>query len=490
MEKTICIIGSGIAGLASAIRMAAKGHNVHVFEQASQPGGKISQLRVDGFRFDTGPSLLTMPWLLDELFSLCGETIAGQLEYFPTKTSCKYFWEDGTILNAWNNPQEFIREASDKTGVNPLKIRKALHKSRQLYELTADVFLFNSLHRAGNLFSRHGLKALWSLHKLDALSSMHRRNMKNFGQKHLVQLFDRYATYNGSSPFLAPATLNIIAHLEHNTGAFFPVRGMYAITEALYNLARGMGVQFHLNTPVQEMVLENRRVKGIVANDNFYPADIVISNVDVVNFYKNLLPGEAVPKRQLQLQRSSSALVFFWGINRQFPELELHNVLFSESYQQEFDHLFQTKTISDDPTVYIYISSKIHSEDAPTGHENWYVMINAPENCGQDWTAMVKAARENIISKINRMLRVDIPQHILFERTADPQSIERDTGSYHGSLYGISSNGIMAAFNRHPNFRSRYKNLFFTGGSVHPGGGIPLCLASARIVDQEIKAAK
>lgn len=486
MQQTTAIIGSGIGGIAAAIRLAAKGYKVTVFEQAGHPGGKISQLRQGGFRFDTGPSLFTLPELVDELFALCGEDPRDHFRYHPTKTSCKYFWEDGTRLHAWQKPEAFAREVEEVTGVPAARTIGFLERSRRLYELTAGVFIFNSFHKLRNFLSPAFRRPLFRLHRLDAMTSMHRRNRQWFGHPKVVQLFDRYATYNGSNPYQTPATLNVIAHLEHNTGAWFPEKGMYDIVESLVALAHRQGVEFRFHAPVSEIVLENRKVKGIRVGGEMLPFDLVVSDIDIVNLYRKLMPGIPLPRRQVTGERSTSALIFYWGVDREFPELELHNILFSDDYEEEFRHLFRTKTISVDPTVYLFISSKHVKGDAPPGMENWYVMINVPENVGQDWDELVAGARKNILEKINRVLETDIERHIVTEAVADPRSIERETGSFRGSLYGLSSNGRFSAFNRHPNFRRRLKNLYFAGGSVHPGGGIPLCLASARIVGEEV----
>jgi phytoene dehydrogenase-like protein len=179
-------------------------------------------------------------------------------------------------------------------------------------------------------------------------------------------------------------------------------------------------------------------------------------------------------------------MIFYWAMDRQFPELELHNLFFSKDYRGEFRHLFDTKTVTDDPTTYLFISSKIVEDDAPEGGENWFVMINVPENIGQDWDAAIIEVRKSIIAKINRILKVEITPHIIHERVRDPRNIEEETFSYRGSLYGNRSNGTMSAFSRHPNHRNDFHGLYFVGGSVHPGGGIPLCLASAQIVDSKI----
>lgn len=486
MKQTAIVIGSGIGGISSAIRLANRGYKVTIFEQASKAGGKISEIRVGNYRFDTGPSLFTLPMLVDELYTLCGSDPRDYFDYVSLDASCKYFWEDGTDITAWHDTGAFAAEVEAKTGVVAQQLHGFLKKSRRLYELTSEVFLFNSFHNWRNFLKPAYKRSLLHLHELDAFVSMHHRNKKWFHHPKIVQLFDRYATYNGSSPYKTPATLNIISHLEHNIGAFFPVKGMYSIATSLQKLAEKNGVEFVFNSKVEEVILKKNMVAGVRVNGQVHPADIIVSNVDVVPLYQQLMPGEKMPRKQLTLERSSSALIFYWGINRQFSTLKLHNILFSENYRQEFDHLFGSKTIGPDPTVYLFISSKLVDGDAPAGCENWYVMINVPENTGQDWDNMVKEARRNIILKINRVLQTDIESCIVSETMADPRSIEHDTGSFRGALYGLSSNGRFAAFNRHPNFRRKYKNLFFTGGSVHPGGGIPLCIASAKIVDQEV----
>jgi len=486
MKQKIAVIGSGVAGIASAIRLAAKGYDVSVYEKNSGPGGKLAQLKTGGFRFDKGPSLFTLPEMVEELFLLCNKKPEDYFSYRALDSSCKYFYEDGTIINAWHKTDDFANEVAQSCGIASSRITDFLLKSKRLYEITGDVFLFNSIHKISNFRLPAYRKALFHLHELDVFTSMHKKNKRWFQDLRVVQLFDRYATYNGSNPYKTPATLNVIPHLEHNIGAFFPNKGMYHIVEALHKLATEMGVHFFFNQPVQKIMIQNNKVSGIQISGKKLDYDRVVSNVDVVTLYKSLLSELPFPKKQLKLERSTSAVIFYWGMDKQFDKLGLHNILFSRDYKTEFDCLFNRKSITDDPTVYIFISSKVVQDDAPPGKENWYVMINAPENIGQDWNHLIQKARQHIINKIKQITGIQADKHILTEHIADPVSIEQETASYNGSLYGLSSNNKFAAFYRHPNFKKRIKNLYFTGGSVHPGGGIPLALASAKIIDQEI----
>ena len=195
------------------------------------------------------------------------------------------------------------------------------------------------------------------------------------------------------------------------------------------------------------------------------------------------MPKAKQPERTLNQERSTSAVIFYWGIKKKFPELDVHNILFSDDYKTEFDSM-QKGSIYEDPTVYINVTKKYVPEDAPKGCENWFVMVNAPHEAGQDWDVLIKKTRAQIIAKINRILKVDIESLIEVESLLDPRTIESRTSSHLGALYGSSSNNKMAAFMRHPNFSRKLKNVYFCGGSVHPGGGIPLCLLSAKIVDE------
>jgi phytoene dehydrogenase-like protein len=220
---------------------------------------------------------------------------------------------------------------------------------------------------------------------------------------------------------------------------------------------------------------------GIRVAGHDLAADVVLSNMDVTPTYRRLLPDLKAPEKTLNQERSSSALIFYWGVRRDFPELNLHNILFAGDYEAEFHDLFERKRLHADPTVYIHITSKDLPGEAPEGGENWFVMINAPADYGQDWTAWRTQARASVLAKIERALGVDVAPFIEVEDVLDPPTIQARTGSDRGALYGASSNNAMAAFLRHPNFHRQIPNLFFVGGSAHPGGGIPLCLLSAKI---------
>lgn len=485
MPKKALIIGAGIAGIAAAIRLAVKGYAVEVFEANGYPGGKISEIEKDGFRFDAGPSLFTMPQYIDELFSLSGKNPRDYFNYQKLDVLCKYFYEDGTQLTAYADADKFAEEVVKVAGENPSAIKKFAANSRKIYDITDHVFLQRSLHRLKTYLRWNTIKSVFRLGQIDALRIMHTANKHFFFDDHIVQLYDRYATYNGSDPYQAPATLNVIPHIEQHFGAYFPDGGMYSIITALVKLAEELGVIFHYNSPVDEIVLsEKLKGEGLRVKGEVHAGDIIVSNMDVWFTYHKLLKEHPhlYPKKILQQERSSSALIFYWAINKQFPQLDLHNIFFSGDYEAEFNHIWRQRDISSAPTVYVNISSKLKQDDAPAGCENWFVMINVPANTGQNWDNMISMARQNILKKLSKSLGEDISKLITSESILDPRDIENKTSSYQGSIYGTSSNSKFAAFLRHANRSSKIGNLYFCGGSAHPGGGIPLCLLSAKIV--------
>ncbi|MCB0638490.1 MAG: phytoene desaturase [Lewinella sp.] len=479
----IGIIGAGIAGLAAAVRMAVRGHEVDVFEAGAGPGGKLTEFSLGDYRFDLGPSLFTMPQYVDELFRLAGEDPRDHFRYQRLPVICHYFWEDGTRLRAHAEAGAFAEEVERQLAVPTERVQAMLADAERKYHLTGRTFLEKSLHRLSTWTNADVLKAMLRIPGLDLFRSMNAVHERELGDPKLVQLFNRFATYNGSNPYKAPGLLTIIPHFEHHYGAYLPEGGMYAISQSIHGLAERLGVRFHFNTRVDEIVVTNGRASGLRIGAEVQAFDRIISNMDVFFTYRRLLPRQPQPERILRQQKSTSAMIFYWGIRREFPELGVHNIFFSEDYRREFAAL-EAGTLFEDPTVYVNLTSRHVPGDAPPGGENWFVMINAPFQAGQDWAELARLTRERTLAKLRRILGVDVEALIEEEYTLDPTGIENRTGSHLGALYGTSSNSPMAAFLRHPNFSRRLRDLYFVGGSVHPGGGIPLCLLSARITDE------
>ncbi len=485
-KKKVIVVGAGIGGLATAIRLQSAGFLVSVFEANAYFGGKLTAFSDQGYRFDMGPSLFTMPQFIEDLFKAANKNSIDYFQYKKKEIVCEYFYEDGTRFTAAADLNQFAKNATKSFNVNELALNNYFDKSKKKYDLTASLFLEKSLHKLSTYLSKETINAIFNINSLDINSTLHSYNASVFNDEKLVQLFDRFATYNGSSPYKTPGIMSMIPHLEQYFGTYFPKGGMHAITKSMYELAKDVGVQFRFNTLVDEIIVENKEAKGIIVQGKKHLSDIVVSNADVVPTYRKLLKKQKAPEKIVTQPRSSAALIFYWGIEKEFPELDLHNIFFSEDYKNEFATIFEKKNVCNDPTIYVNISSKEEKNDAPKGSENWFVMVNVPSNTGQNWDEIIQRTKKNIIEKLTRILNINIEKLINFEAVLDPRKIEANTQSYQGALYGASSNNKYAAFLRHPNFSQTIKNLYFCGGSVHPGGGIPLCLLSGKIVSELI----
>ncbi|MDA7731777.1 phytoene desaturase family protein [Flavobacteriaceae bacterium] len=486
MKKAI-IIGSGIGGIATALRLRSMNYDVTVFENNNYPGGKLASFDLGPYRFDAGPSLLTMPHFIDELFDLFNENPRDYFNYKKKDISCRYFWDDGIKLNAYSEKSKFINEINKVLGVKESTISTYLLNAKRKYDLTKSMFLEQSLHKLKTYLSKDLLIGLCNVFSFQINKTLNQVNELELKEPHLVQLFNRFATYNGSSPYKTPGMMTLVQHLEQEYGTYVSDKGMNNITKSLYDLALRQGIDFKFNSFVSQILVSGKRAIGVSVGEESYSSDIVVSNMDIVPTYRNLLKNYYQPEKTLSQERSSSALIFYWGINKEFKNLDLHNIFFSNDYKKEFQSIFEKKSIFSDPTVYINITSKDVKGDAPDNCENWFVMINSPNDSGQDWDNMIDEVKSNILKKINRLLNIDLEDYIEYEKVYTPKTIESNTQSYMGSLYGSSSNNLMSAFLRHPNFSNKILNLYFCGGSVHPGGGIPLCLLSAKIVSQLIK---
>ena len=486
MKKKAIIIGSGIAGLALSVRLKSKGYNVEVFEKNKNVGGKLSDFYINNFRHDFGPKLFTMPNLIEDIFEDASVDIDKYFKYDKLDIACKYFWDDGNIFNAYSDSQKFIDEVHKKFNKEENKVEEYIINSKKKFNLVKKIFLEKSLHKISTYLSIDSLKAIFNFFQLNIFISLNSLNKRYFRDEKLIQLFNRFATYNGSSPYLTSGIMSIIQHLEHDLGVFMPKKGISDISHSLYILAIDLGVKFHFNSEIDKILIKNKSAVGVSINKINYKADIIVSNMDVNLTYDKLLKGYKKPSFIKNYQPSSSAIVFYWNMNKSFSNISVHNIIFSKDQKKEFDHIFNKNSIYEDPTVYICSTSKIVKEDAPAGCENWFILINSPFDSGQNWKKIKKSLRNNIIRKINSTLNVDIESNIIGEKILTPVDIESETLSKFGSLYGSSSNSLQSAFIRHPNFSKNINNLYFCGGSVHPGGGIPLCLNSAKIVSDLI----
>lgn len=335
---------------------------------------------------------------------------------------------------------------------------------------------------------RH-FRTLFRLHQIDPFRTVHQSVSRFFSDPRLIQLFNRYATYNGSDPFQAPATLNIIPYIEYGLGAYYIKGGIYRLVNALEMIARKRGVQIHTSVKVEKICQDNKRVDGIRVKGQKICADYVLCGSDAVVAHDELIDGHPVQREKLsRLEPSLSGMVFLWGVRGNHPQLAHHNIIFSSDYDAEFRQIFKHRRVPEEPTIYIAITSKADAADAPADGENWFVLLNMPYLApGQMWQKEKVRMRSFVLDRLNQ-LGFDIKDRIEVEQIYTPQDFSELYASNQGSIYGISSNSKATAFKRVPNRSRILNNLYFAGGSVHPGGGIPLVILSGKMAASLIAA--
>jgi phytoene desaturase len=473
--KNIIIIGAGLGGLAAACRLAKAGFSVTVLEKNAAVGGKVNLVEAGGYKFDTGASLLTMRHVLEDLFEFCGKLAEDYLEIVPLEPICRYFWSDGTRFDASQNTEKTEREIARLEPRDVEGFRKYLADSKRKYEIAERTFLAKSLNDLPQLLRREYLPDLL---KISTLKTLAKHNAAYFKAPKLRQLFNRFATYNGSSPFETPATFALIPFVEFGLGAWYVRGGMYEIPRALERLATELGVRILTSSEVEKIVVENKKAVGVRVGGATVNADFVVSNADAVETYRNLLPVRKFQNRE----PSCSGFVLLLGARRKFDLLAHHNIFFSDDYKAEFDAIFKRKIPAPAPTIYVCATSRTDKSQAPESHENLFVLVNAPYRSARvDWEKEKQSYRDLIIEKLETSGLEGLAASINFEQIITPADFETKYRANRGSIYGISSNGIFSAFLRVPNRSREIGNLYFVGGATHPGGGIPLVLLSGKM---------
>ncbi len=482
------IVGAGIGGLAAAIRLAAAGRRVMVLEKNPAVGGKMNRIAADGFCWDTGPTVITMRPVLEDLFAAAGRSMNDYLALEPVDPLTRYFFADGAQLDATADPDRMAERIAPFDPRDAQGYRDFLAYAARLHHVTGPAFI-------------HGEPVSWRtllrVPLTDALSMDAWRTMdtaiRGFVRSPQIrQMLGRFATYVGASPFQAPATLNVIGHVELNGGVWYPRGGIYSIARALEKLARELGVDVRLGCAAEQIAVEGGRAKGVIAGGQLLPARAVVANLDVALVYERLLPAGAVPPartRALALaEPSCSAFILLLGVDGQHPTLAHHNIFFSPDYAGEFRAIFDRGVMPDDPTIYLAITSKTDAAHAPPGCENWFVLVNAPALGPQwDWEKETSSYRDLVLERLAAR-GLELRDRIRVERRIAPPDLERLTGARRGALYGASSNSPWAAFRRPHNRCADLSGLYFAGGTAHPGGGVPMVMLSGRVAAQMVLA--
>ncbi|HEY0257647.1 MAG TPA: phytoene desaturase family protein [Candidatus Methylacidiphilales bacterium] len=474
--KKILVIGAGLGGLATAIRLARMGHVVEVWEKNAEPGGKVKQLRVDGFSWDTGPSLLTMPHVLRELFAAANERLEDHLDLIRLDSACRYFWTDGTVIDEnaafWSQPET----------------ARFLTYARGIYELSGEAYLYRPPADFWRAFTPRNWPKLRHLGKVATIRTLAREVERRISDPHLRQIFLRFATYNGSSPYLTPATFNIIPYVEAEFGAWYVRGGMARIAQELGALAQRSGVTFRYQTTA--IAWDGREA---VAHDGFRScADFLVCNGDALNARTGFLSGifhPAAREKTLRPALSNSGFILFLGVRGRDSRLGHHNIFFSDDYPKEFAEIHEKKISPGEPTIYVSVSARTDTGHAPDDHDNYFVLINAPaRDPNHPWgDAEAKGYRDLVLKRLERFGLENLRERIVAGKTFTPTDFAtRDLARY-GALYGWASHSIRTALFRPPLRASGTRNVFFVGGTTHPGGGIPLVLLSGKMVAELIQ---
>lgn len=483
-----------MGGLSAAIRLAALGFSVTILEKNETVGGKVDFVESNGYKFDTGASLLTMRHVLKELFEAANRRLEDYLELVLLDPVCRYFWSDGTIFDASRNLPKTLKEIEKLEPRDVEGFEKFITDARRKYEVAERTFLTHSLNDLPKLLRpryARDLAAISSWKTLDA------HNRKYFRSPKLQQLFNRFATYNGSSPYRTPATFALIPFVEFGLGAWYVRGGIYEIPKALTRLAKELGVEIKTNCEVEKILFTNSEAIGVkLKTGEEIKSDFVISNADAVETYRSLIASEnrrSFPDKKIEnIEPSCSGFVLLLGVKKRFPQLAHHNIFFSDNYRAEFDRIFREKRPAENPTVYVCAASRTDNTQAPENCENLFVLVNAPYTSAQvDWETEKKSYRDLIVKKLENFGLENLENSIEVEQIITPADFETKYRANRGSIYGVSSNGTFAAFLRPPNQSRDVKNLFFVGGATHPGGGMPLVMLSgkmaAELIQREIK---
>ena len=488
MKKSAVIIGAGIGGIATAVYLSKNGYNVSVYEKNSSAGGRCGQLIRDGHRFDLGATMLLMPGIYREIFQSLGIPLFENNDIVPLKNLYRIYFDNNEVIDF--SPDENIMKAQLE------KIEPGSFKRSQKY-VSAGYEIFkigvNKLigRNFDNIFQFANFRNIGLLIKLKTYISQYRYVKKFFPHPHLRMAYTFQNIYVGQSPFDSPALFSMVPAAELTEGSFFPRGGMYSIVSKLLNSAEASGVKFHYSKPVIRIKVNGKKAESVILEDGSeISADIIVANADLPYVYRKLLPDRGKARRLDRLKYSCSAICYHWGLDKVYHQLGHHSVFLSDGFRDGLDRIFKDKSVSDHPSFYVHAPARTDSSAAPHNQDTLSFIIGAghvDKKKKQDWDDLKKKTRTAVIQRLKQLGLEDIEDHIKFEICYTPESWESAFNISRGSVFGsLAHNILQMGYFRPHNQHSRYRNLFFVGGSTHPGNGIPNVLLSAKLTSERI----
>lgn len=487
MKKSVIVIGAGLGGLSAAISLAEQGYAVTIHEKNVKIGGKLNLLKERGYSFDLGPSILTLPHIFERLFERSGRKLSDYITIRPLRPHWRNFFEDGTVVDLCPEPDRMAAEAR-KVGEDPAHVQQFLKYSADLYDLVNTGYFEQGLDTSRDFARFYGL---WQFPKFDLFRTMHGGVKRFLKTRYLQDVFDYFIKYVGSSAYHAPAFMNCLPTIQFRYDLWYVDGGLYNIAVGLQRLMDELRIVVRLNSEVSELRKEGNRVTGIVANGEFYPADIIVSNMEVIPAYERLLRENKEFLRSLdKFEPACSGLVLELGLDCQYPQLAHHNFFFSERQREHFHTVFRKRQLPPDPTIYLVAASRTDPSVAPPGCDCLKILPHIPHI--DDARPLTRgdylAFKERVVDKVERMGLKDLRKHIVFEHCWTPLDIREQYYSNKGSIYGVVSDRFRNFAFKAPKQSVKYPNLFFVGGSVNPGGGMPMVVLCGQNVAKRIAA--
>jgi diapolycopene oxygenase len=490
----VAIIGSGLAGLSAACTLAARGHQVEVFEKNPWLGGKAAQLQQQGFRFDMGPTILIQPSVLRKVFAESSRRLEDYIPMVRLDPQWRCFFEDGSRLDLRDDPHAMAADLEKLWPSMGAGYLKFLEQSEQLHSISDRFFFWRSIGSMRDTMDVKGafdLKVLKDVMRMRLGKTVAQVIRENIPDANTAQMLDHFVQYVGSSPDASPAILCAIGHMQMEEGIWYPLGGTRAVPEGLVKLGTELGVKFHRSTDVTRILTDNAakhaKATGLVTSTGqTLRFDAVISNSDAVRTHRELLantPAARHFEHKRGYEPACSGVVLYLGLNRRYDHLAHHDFVFSRDPHEEFHAIYEQGIPAPDPTCYLAATAQTDPSSAPAGGEALYVLIHTPYlRPGQDWTQMLPGYRQVILDKLKRTAGLtDLEDRIVFESHLTPQDIHDRYRVLNGAIYGISSHGVFNGAFKPANRSTELENLYLAGGAAHPGPGMPMVLMSGWI---------